>query len=58
MKNIWVKLNTETPDSRTDDFLKMRLFPGTGEHPVSKEQLFTVVSLFSHGYFTWKEGED
>lgn len=34
-----VKLNSETPDSRTGGFLKRRLFPGTGEHPVSKWQL-------------------
>lgn len=55
---IWVKLSSETPDSRTDGFLKMRLFPGTGEYPVSKGQLFTMVSLFNDGNFTWEEGED
>lgn len=58
MKNIWVKLNSETPDFRTDGFLKMRLSPGTGEHPVSKGQLFTMATFFSDGNFTWEEGED
>lgn len=58
MNNIWVKLSSETPDSRTDDFLKMRLFPGAGEHPVAEGQLFTMVTFFNNGNFTWEEGED